>query len=166
MAFPERLLEESEEILIDRRPSWAAMLRPAVLVLVGVLVVWACLRWLPNGGIATVVKVVVLAQAAKVIVLTGGVQVLRWARTEYTLTSRRLVMRHGVWRRSVWEVPLTGIARCSVESGWIDRRLGTGTLLVETYGQQPGRTLRSFPRAAHARLSLSLAAESFSDPVG
>ncbi|NUS16054.1 MAG: PH domain-containing protein [Streptomyces sp.] len=157
MAFSEKLLAASEEIVLSRRPSWWAMARPAGAVAVGALAIWACMRLLPDGGAATVVKVVVLAQAVKLVVLAGCVSVLRWARTEYTLTSHRLVMRHGVIRRSVWELPLDAVARMSVESGRFEGRFGSGTLVVEAGEGGRGRVLRHFPLTEHARRTFAAA---------
>lgn len=52
----------------------------------------------------------------------------------YGLSSDRLMVVRGVLRRTSWIVPLDRVQSVAVESGWLQRRLGLATVVVDTAG--------------------------------
>ncbi|EMY33219.1 hypothetical protein D477_016030 [Arthrobacter crystallopoietes BAB-32] len=87
--------------------EWVPLLRAAVLVLAGVLVLRVCL-----------------------------VPLLRWLSTRYLLTNRRLLVRRGWGRRSEQEVLLAGIFALRTEQNLLQRMLRSGNLHADMgYGR-------------------------------
>ena len=87
--------------------EWVPLLRAAVLVVAGALVLRVCL-----------------------------VPLLRWLSTRYLLTSRRLLVRRGWGRRSEQEVPLAGIYALRTEQTLLQRMLRSGSLHADMgYGR-------------------------------
>ena len=88
---------------------------------------------------------------------------LIWLTATYTITTRRLITRHGVITRSGHDIPLTRISDVAYEKDLIDRLLGCGTLVISdasTHGQValpdiprdregPARPQRPAARPAH-----------------
>ena len=52
----------------------------------------------------------------------------------YGLADGLLFVRRGVWRQRLWVVPLANIQATSLSRSWLQRRLGIGTLLIDTAG--------------------------------
>jgi uncharacterized membrane protein YdbT with pleckstrin-like domain len=63
---------------------------------------------------------------------------LIWLTATYTITTRRLITRHGVITRRGHDIPLTRVSDVAYEKDLIDRMLGCGTLVISdasTHGQ-------------------------------
>ena len=63
---------------------------------------------------------------------------LIWLTATYTITTRRLITRHGVITRRGHDIPLSRISDVAYEKDLIDRLLGCGTLVISdasTHGQ-------------------------------
>ena len=63
---------------------------------------------------------------------------LVWLTATYTVTTRRLITRHGVITRKGHDIPLTRVSDVAYERDLIDRLLGCGTLVISdasTHGQ-------------------------------
>ena len=55
---------------------------------------------------------------------------LRWSTSTYTLTSRRLITRHGILNKTGKDFPLVRVHDVSYEQSVADRMLGCGTLVI------------------------------------
>lgn len=62
---------------------------------------------------------------------------LSWLTTSYTITTRRIITRHGLLNRFGHELPLSRIDAVSSERGLIDRMFGCGTLVFTTASERP-----------------------------
>jgi uncharacterized membrane protein YdbT with pleckstrin-like domain len=65
-------------------------------------------------------------------------RLLIWLTATYTITTRRLITRHGVITRRGHDIPLTRVSDVAYEKDLIDRMLGCGTLVISdasTHGQ-------------------------------
>ncbi|MDL4815420.1 PH domain-containing protein [Actinomadura opuntiae] len=147
------------EPLLDRRPCWWTLVRPLAKAGVAALAVWAGMRLLPGGGFLGFVKLAILVQAVKVLLVVGVVPVLRWLRCRHVLTGDRLALRQGVLRSRIWSVPLARVRSFSVEAGRVQRRLGAGNLVVVTDTGET-RAFKNFPDIDLARRELSRTRES------
>jgi len=113
VAISKDLLNEGESIVISTRTHPKALLFPilalVVLLAIGVVVQNAVIR-----------------------------PVLIWLTATYTITTRRLITRHGVITRKGHDIPLTRVSDVAYERDLIDRLLGCGTLVISdasTHGQ-------------------------------
>jgi uncharacterized membrane protein YdbT with pleckstrin-like domain len=135
--YPERLLNEGEEIALDLHPHWWFFVREilsgAVLLLVFVFVlalfdgsIEQALSWVV--GIAFLVWAVWLVMAF-----------VKWRTTYFVVTSERVVYRTGVFARHGVEIPLDRINNINFHQGIIERIVGAGDLEIESAGEE-GRT--------------------------
>ncbi len=117
---------EGERVLIEVGPSawmvltegWMWWMAALAAGLVGGRMVWPLA--------ALVVGLIWLAQGA------------RWAARWHVLTNRRLIVRAGVVRRVVLDVPLDRIQQISIVRRGSERLVGIGTVIVETAGSGVG----------------------------
>lgn len=120
---------DGEELVLETRPSMAALvLRLALVVVAMVGVVIAAIAFVPLMWQKTVSFVVCC-------VLAGGISVwvwLVWANTVYMLTSSRVLSKGGVVRLRVRSVPLERVSVIDHRAGPIRRALGTGNVVMGT----------------------------------
>jgi hypothetical protein len=82
--------------------------------------------------------------AAALIVVAAAAPVARWWVSRFAVTTRRLIMRSGPWRRQRHELALPEVAEINVDRPLIGRVLGYGTVrVVDRNGGQ-----EMFPRVA------------------
>lgn len=145
MAFPQRLLNEGEEVVLDLRPHWSFLSGP-VLAAVGVLVLavgtLAVFPTAPGVALAAVLLLLIAAMAW----LAG--RYARWASTSFVLTSNRLVYRTGVLSRRGREIPLERLNDISVHQTILERLVGSGRLFVESAGAMGQEAFIGFPHCA------------------
>ena len=134
MALSKNLLNEGESIVVDTRTHPKALLLP-ILALVVLLAIGVFVQQVVDKTIVT--------EVVWVIVLIGVLwfvarPVLIWLTATYTITTRRLITRHGVITRRGHDIPLTRVSDVAYEKDLIDRLLGCGTLVISdasTHGQ-------------------------------
>lgn len=141
MAFPRRLLFEGEDVVLDLRPHWWFFAGPTgllVLTLVALIATAAS----DLGEWATILSAgVVLAS----LVWFAG-RYLRWATTNFVLTSDRLIFRSGVVAKRGIEIPLERINTVFSHQTILERMLRTGDLVVESGGEQGRETFSEIPK--------------------
>ena len=52
----------------------------------------------------------------------------------YALAGELLFVQRGVWRQTLWMVPVASAQAVSIRRSWLQRRLGIATLLIDTAG--------------------------------
>jgi uncharacterized membrane protein YdbT with pleckstrin-like domain len=140
MAFPRRLLIPGEQVLLEERPHWKALVGPAFVTLVtagltGFLYVKA------NGDGRGVLRIALVAFASIEWIILAGVSLTRWRFTEYILTDHRLMVRTGVFARRAKEIPLETINDITLSQTILGRVLGAGDLILESAGEHGQETL-------------------------
>ena len=134
MAISKDLLNEGESIVISTRTHPKALLLP-ILALVVLLAIGVVVQNAVEQG--TVTKAVWIVMAIGVVWFVIR-PVLIWLTATYTITTRRLITRHGVITRKGHDIPLTRVSDVAYERDLIDRLLGCGTLVISdasTHGQ-------------------------------
>lgn len=137
MPYPDGLLGEDEHVVVHHHPHWKMLIGPALAFLItagvaGFLAAvaqpkpWHGIAWLAIA----VVAVVVLAW------LTLA-PLLRWRTTHFVVTTRRVMVREGVFTRSGIDIPLFRINSVQFRHGLLDRMVGCGTLIVESASEDP-----------------------------
>ncbi|CEA07555.1 Bacterial membrane flanked domain protein [Arthrobacter saudimassiliensis] len=131
-------LAPGERVIVSSRPSARRLWRPvAVTVLAGAAagflvgflgrdsVAPALSGWGPYLQLAVVA-------AALLVVLRWCLPVaLQWSAARFILTSRRLLHRSGVLRRSEHEISLASVYQLEIRQGVSDRMQRSGTLVVD-----------------------------------
>jgi len=134
VAISKNLLNEGESVVVDTRTHPKALLLP-IFALVVFLAIGVIVQTQTDEGI---VHKVVWVLAAIGILWFFVRRFLIWLTATYTITTRRLITRHGVITRKGHDIPLTRVSDVAYERDLIDRLLGCGTLVISdasTHGQ-------------------------------
>lgn len=126
------LVPEEEQVVWTGRPSWRgrmAILVPGVLLTILALVV--CL-W---AGFSATVSVVVVGVVALVTVVWAFVETIRW---KYTITNRRVFVRHGLVSVHEQTARLERVQDITLHQTLFDRMFGVGRLQIDTAGSSGG----------------------------
>lgn len=140
------LIDDEEEVL-HFHPHWKTILGPVLLAVLVAAVAIVGIVFITNltareilGGAGIVLIVLILA-----------LPLVRWACTDYILTSRRFVLRIGILNRHGRDIPLNRVNDVSFDHGLIDRILRCGKLTVESAGERGQIVLRAIPRVEHVQ---------------
>jgi uncharacterized membrane protein YdbT with pleckstrin-like domain len=154
VAFPSKLLNEGEHVVVSTRTHPKALLLP-VLILVLTLGVAAYAQRTGDGTVAGVTHVAVWVVAAVVIVLWVVRPAVAWATTTYTFTNRRFIKRSGLIGKEGRTIPLNRISGVDFEFGVIDRIFGCGTLVVSDASELGRVELEDVPHVEVVQLKVA-----------
>jgi uncharacterized membrane protein YdbT with pleckstrin-like domain len=143
--FPQRLLGADERVVLDLHPHWKRLLLPALIVPVVVGVASYAVFLLPAGSYRAPVRWVILGLAVLVLLRFSVGPWLRWQTTRYVLTTKRVVIRQGVFGRSGRDIPLTRVNDVSFRHSLVERMLRCGTLTIESAGEHGQVVLPEVP---------------------
>ncbi len=130
MPFPRKLLNDSEDVVLDLNPHWG-FIAEQTLALVGALIL---------GGLALAFGVHwVLQVLAGVLIIAAliwwGVRYMAWRTTNFVVTTDRLIYRNGVLSKSGIEIPLDRVNNVLFSQTLVERLLGAGDLIIESAGE-------------------------------
>lgn len=151
MAFPTKLLNEGEHVVVSTRTHVKALILPGLVVVIA-LAAALVLTGLVDNGVARLV-IWVLFLAVLVWFLVGPF--LRWLTTTYTFTNRRFIKRSGFIAKEGRTIPLNRISGVDFEIGVIDRIFGCGTLVVSDASTDGSVELHDIPRVEQVQLQVS-----------
>ena len=151
MAFPSKLLNEGEHVVVSTRTHPKALILPALVVLVA-LAAAVFLTRLVDSSVADLV-VWVLFLGVVVWFVVGPF--LRWLTTTYTFTNRRFIKRSGFIAKEGRTIPLNRISGVDFEIGVIDRVFGCGTLVVSDASTDGSVELSDIPDVEKVQLQVS-----------
>jgi uncharacterized membrane protein YdbT with pleckstrin-like domain len=151
VAFPTKLLNEGEHVVVSTRTHVKALILPGLVVVVA-LVAALLLTGVVDNGVARLV-VWVLVLAVLVWFLVGPF--LRWLTTTYTFTNRRFIKRSGFIAKEGRTIPLNRISGVDFEIGVIDRIFGCGTLVVSDASTDGSVALNDIPHVEQVQLQVS-----------
>jgi uncharacterized membrane protein YdbT with pleckstrin-like domain len=154
MGFPKKLLGEDEVLVLVLRPHIKRLVGPVLLLLVIAPLAGYLAALVPDGALAPWLRAAVAVAVGLVLLRWTLWPFLVWWNTVYAVTSRRLVMRQGVFSRSGHDMPLTRLNDVSFSHGMIERMLGCGTLVVESAGEHGQILLRDIPRVESVQATL------------
>jgi uncharacterized membrane protein YdbT with pleckstrin-like domain len=134
--FPERLLTEGEQITLDLRPHWIALVKPVFwTVLIGSV---TGLIYVKTGGetnVRHVLQLVIIGIAFLLWIPMALVPAIRWRFTLFVLTNERVITRTGVIAKHSKEIPLETINDVTFRQGILERMIGAGDLTIESAGE-------------------------------
>ena len=122
---------EGEDLVLETRPSTAALVVRVAAVVVVVLTLGGVVAALPTG-LATMHKVAAVLVCVLLGVGIGALIGVEWANTVYLLTSARVLSRRGVIVHRVKSCPLDHVGHVVLKAGPFARLLGIGTLHIGT----------------------------------
>ena len=147
VAYPDQLLADDERVVKHLHPHWITLLLPAALLVVIAGLASFLVAIVPSGSAQTVVRIVIVAVAAVAVIVVVLVPWLRWKTTHYVLTTHRLMTRVGILNHSGRDVPLNRINNAMYEQSLFERVINSGTLVVESAGEDGQQVFRNIPDA-------------------
>ena len=151
MAYPTKLLNEGEHVVVSTRTHVKALILPGLVVLVALAAAIFVDRLVDSSVGSLVVWVLFLA--VLVWFLVGPF--LRWLTTTYTFTTRRFIKRSGLIAKEGRTIPLNRISGVDFEIGVIDRIFGCGTLVVSDASTEGRVELHDIPDVERVQLQVS-----------
>ncbi|GIF50524.1 PH (Pleckstrin Homology) domain-containing protein [Asanoa ferruginea] len=142
MAFPDDVLTSDERVVLHVHPHWKTLARP---ILLGILVIAAAvvaLIFVPSG----IGQLIIAAAALIVLVWLLLRPVLVRQTTHYVFTDQRILLQVGIFNRDRHDIPLSRVNDHSMNQHFVERLLGTGTLVIESAGERGQQVLRDIPQ--------------------
>jgi membrane protein YdbS with pleckstrin-like domain len=133
MPFPRRLLIENEELVLEMRPHWIALVMPAFVTILLVVGWVLAFQNAPDDGSGR--SVVVWGATAVAIVLLIWYPVrkfIAWATSWFVVTSDRIIHREGWIAKRSMEIPLEAINDVRFHQGVFERMIGAGDLIISS----------------------------------
>ena len=128
-------MEQEEHVLFDGHPSWRAMLDFHVKGTVAAVIAGAIAGLataIANGHVQDGWVVAAVVGVLAAVLLAGAI---RRARTAYTITNERLMIRHGLVARSHQETRIERVQNVASRQSMLERLLGVGTVEFDTAGE-------------------------------
>ena len=141
MAFPSRLLNDGEEVIVDLRPHWSFFALPAIALAasVSLLIALSAASW--HEWLQILAAVVTLVALARFVV-----RYARWATTNFVVTSDRLIHRKGILAKEGIEIPLQRVHTVFFRQSVLDRALRCGDLVIESGAERGRQSFSDIPR--------------------
>lgn len=140
MPFPRRLLIENEELVLELRPHWIAIVVPAIVTILVVAGWILALTYAPDDGTSR--SIVVWGSSAIGVFLLIAFPVrkfIAWATSYFVVTSDRVIHREGWIAKRSMEIPLEAINDVRFHQGVFERLIGAGDLIISSaseFGRQ------------------------------
>ena len=163
VAYPDQLLADDERVVKHLHPHWITLLVPAVLLVVVVGLVSFLAAIFPDGSLQSVGRMVIVAVGAIAVVVAVLVPWLRWRTTHYVLTTHRLMTRVGILNHTGRDVPLNRINNAMYEQSFFERIINSGTLVVESAGEDGQQVFKHIPDADQTQQLINRLVESDHD---
>jgi len=140
MPFPRRLLIENEELVLELRPHWIAIVVPAIVTVLVVAGWILALTYSPDDGTSR--SIVVWGASAIAVFLLIAFPVrkfIAWVTSYFVVTSDRVIHREGWIAKRSMEIPLEAINDVRFHQGVFERLIGAGDLIISSaseFGRQ------------------------------
>ncbi len=147
MAFPTRLLIEGEDLVLDLRPHWIALVWPSIVTVLLIIGYGFALAYAPDEG------------AGRTIVVWGGLllalvlfvwfplrRIVAWATSNFAVTTDRVIHRQGFIAKRSMEIPLEAINDVRFSQTMLERLVGAGDIIIQSaseYGRNVFANIRN-----------------------
>ena len=137
MGFPRKLLIDGEDIVVELRPHWIALVVP-IAVTILVVVGWGlAFGWAPDAGAGRTTVVFGAAIVAVLLLLAYVLpRIVAWATSIFVVTTDRIIHRKGLVAKYSMEIPLEAINDVRFQQGVFERLIGAGDLIIESAGER------------------------------
>jgi uncharacterized membrane protein YdbT with pleckstrin-like domain len=164
--FPDDVLTEDEIVELHLHPHWKALVRPILVVLLGIAALVAGWIYLPAGDGGTI-AMYVLAGVVLIVLLRSAVwPFLTWRNTHYVFTNERVLVQRGVLARDRRDIPLSRVVDHAMTQRLGERLLGCGTLMIESAGDLDRSVLTGVPRVQRVQTTLYELVDAYEDEHG
>ena len=150
VGFPRRLLAQGEEIVLDLRPHWIALVGPLFLTLLIVAALVAAVVYIPNSW-PSWVPWAALAAAVLLFLFFAAPAMVAWATSMFVVTTDRIVHRQGWIAKRSMEIPLENINDVRFNQSIFERMIGAGDLIIESAGTHGQEVFGDIRRPEHVQ---------------
>jgi len=147
VAYPDSLLTDDERVVKHLHPHWITLLVPTALLVVIVGLGSFLAAIVPGGSAQGILRIVIAAVAVLAVIVVVLIPYLRWRSTHYVLTTHRLMTRLGILNHTGRDVPLNRINNAMYEQSFWERIVDSGTLVVESAGEDGQQVFKNIPDA-------------------
>ena len=134
MAFPRRLLAQGEQLVLDLRPHWIALVFPGAVTVLILAAMSLIIAKLPGSRPSFAPLLIVLAAIGAFLALAAP-RIVAWATSHFVVTSDRVIHRSGWFAKDSMEIPLENINDVRFHQGVLERLIGAGNLTLESAGE-------------------------------
>jgi len=145
MTFPRRLLADGEDLVLDLRPHWIALVWPLAEIALDAAGVGLILAYMPHAW-PTWGRWLVVAVGAALIVVSAVPKMVAWATSHFVVTTDRVIHRSGWFAKRSMEIPLENISDVRFSQGVFERVIGAGDLVLESAGEFGQETFTNIRR--------------------
>lgn len=147
MGFPENILTKDEKVVRDLRPHWLTVFLPSVwgVLIVAAVILIAVLT--PPDPTWDIVQWVVVAIGVIGLIWFVLIPFLKWRTTHYVITNKRVAVRRGILTKSGQDIALSKITDVSFRQTLLDRITRSGSLSIETAGDNDDEDFTNIPRS-------------------
>ncbi|HET8526974.1 MAG TPA: PH domain-containing protein [Actinomycetota bacterium] len=133
MPFPRRLLVPNEELVLEIRPHWIALVMPAIVTILIVVGYGFAIGYAPDDGSGRTALVWgATAVALFLLILFPVRKFIAWATSWFVVTSDRVIHREGWIAKRSMEIPLEAINDVRFHQGVFERMIGAGDLIISS----------------------------------
>ena len=153
MALSQKLLSQ-DEVVVRHMHTHIKTLLPAIIV-ESILVIAAAVGsfYVPEDSrywALPTIWIAVLLLSIPLILVPW----IKWITTTYTVTTKRVITRKGIIKRTGHDLPLTRISDIQIEKDFDDRIFGCGSLALQTSADDP-LLLRDVPKVETVQVEIS-----------
>jgi len=130
MPFPEHLLTDDEELILDLRPHWWFLAQAAAVLAVAVVLGLVALIAGWPSAIRFIAGLLVLGALGYF-----GIVYSRWSTTNFVVTTERVISRTGVVAKQGIEIPLDRVNTVFFNQSLFERLIGAGDIGIESAGE-------------------------------
>ncbi len=135
MPYPKKLLNDFETVAVDLHPHWWYFAEP-VAALVGSIILGIVTKVFTDGtGTPRTLLVYLVIALIVISMIWVVVRYLKWATTNFVITSDRLIYRAGVIAKTGVEIPLERVNTVHFSQSIFERMTGSGDLVIESGGE-------------------------------
>lgn len=136
MAFPRNLLGQDEELILELRPHWIALVRPAIVAIVLIIAMILGAAYVPGSWPASGWIKFAIVVIGILLIATRPVRVfVAWFTSLFVVTSDRVIHRSGWLAKRSMEIPLENITDVHFSQTVFERLIGAGDLTLESPGE-------------------------------
>ena len=132
MPYPKKLLNDHETVALDLHPHWWYFAHPVASLVASIVL--GIIALTQDGDLGNALKVLSII----LIVVTALWTVhryLKWATTNFVITSDRVIFRSGIIAKNGIEIPLERVNNVLFSQSIFERIIGAGDLLIESGGE-------------------------------
>ncbi len=134
MPYPKKNLNPGETVALDLHPHWWYFAKPASALVVSIVLAIIIRGFLDDGNVRKYLLYLALVAIVGTAIWTVA-RYIKWATTNFVITSDRLIFRHGVIGKSGVEIPLDRVNNVNFNQSAFERLIGAGDLLIESGGE-------------------------------